>query len=102
MGVTIIRQQSPRIRSRPFLTLAANTTVMVAPPNPDRHEIEIHSRSTNGNGASAQIRIGDNTIGLSRGRPLQSGETVTYDTKDAIFAWTGSNGQVVCITEFIK
>lgn len=102
MGATIIRTQSPRMQSKPFATLPANVVTMIAPPNPDRHEIEIHSRSTNGNGASAQIRIGDNTIWLSRGRPLQSGETVTYDTKDAIFAWTGSNGQVVCITEFIK
>lgn len=102
MGATVIRTQPPRIQSKPFVTLPANSVIMIAPPSHDRQEIEIHSRNTNGNSAAAQVRIGDNSVGLSRGRPLQSGETVTYSTKDAIFAWTGSNGQVVCITEFIK
>lgn len=101
MGATIVRTAAPRMVSRPFLTLQANVAVMVAAANGTRHEIEIHSRSSNGNGANAQIRIGDSSVGLLAGRPMLNGETLRYRTRDAVFAWTGANGQIICVTEFI-
>ncbi len=86
-----------------FITLTPNLNTQVLAANPKRIWCEVHSRSTNANGANAQIRYGEDLAqSLTHGQILLAGDTVRLEVQNAINCFSNAVGQVVVVSEIVR
>lgn len=78
------------------VSVTATSKVLVIAANANRKAVLIKSLSTN----TVGVRLGDNaTVAANAGIQLDPGETATFDTEAAVYAFGGASAATLCITE---
>jgi hypothetical protein len=78
--------------------VAAAAAAQVIAANTSRMSVQITSLSTN----TQVVRVGDSNVGASRGDVLNPGESISYDTTAAIFAYTGAGADQTLAISYLE